>query len=241
MIIMQKNLFDLILVRPAVPENIGMAARAMKVFGFGSLTLVSPAFDWNPDGPAWKTACGARDDLAQVRVSGELETAVSSCHRVVGFSRREHDFDRPRCDLQSWADEMRKSDPQERIALVFGPEDFGLANADKQSCDLLVNIPTQHETLSLNLAQAVTIVLYELSRGETVESGQPATSEPMVTHDDIRRLVSHLTEMLDATAYFKEGRRERQIETLRNLILRLHLNVQEYGNLMGVLNALDRS
>lgn len=239
-IIMQGYTFDIILVRPAIPENVGSIARAMKTFGFDRLSLANPSFVWDPDGPAWKTACGAREILTSARVFGDLESAVASCHRVIGFSRREHDFDRPRLDLASWVDELRSTPALQNIALVFGPEDFGLSNADKRYCSLLVNIPTHAETLSLNLAQAATIVLYDISRRELCDFVSPPPREEFATQEDIQRMLARLMDMLDETNYFKAGRRERQIETLRNLIFRLHLNAPEYNAMMGVLNALER-
>ncbi len=239
-IFMHESCFDLILVRPSVPENVGMTARAMQAFGFERLTLVSPAFEWNPDGPVCKTACGSKSLLARARIVDRLEDAVAECHRVAGFSRREHDFERPRCDLGEWIDNLECKGDTVRTALVFGPENFGLSNADKRNCDVLVSIPTHHPTLSLNLAQAVTLVLFEIFRGwRSPTSAPPAAFESRAVREDIQRIVDTLTGLLDRTNFFKTGRRERQIETLRNLIFRLQLSVSERDTILGVLHALN--
>lgn len=237
---MHVSCFDLVLVRPSVPENVGMIARAMQAFGFERLTQVSPVFDWNLDGPACKTACGSEDLLERARIVDRLADAVAECHRVAGFSRREHDFERPRCDLGEWIGGLGCEGEAVRTALVFGPENFGLSNADKRLCDVLVSIPMHHPTLSLNLAQAVTLVLFEIfHKLGSASSAPPASFEPRAVQEDIRRIVDTLTEMLDRTNFFKTGRRERQIETLRNLIFRLRLSVSERDTILGVLRALD--
>jgi tRNA/rRNA methyltransferase len=52
-----------------------------------------------------------------------------------------------------------------RVALVFGPEDHGLSNADLELCQRRLCIPTAGEYASLNLAQAVLVCAYELLLG----------------------------------------------------------------------------
>ncbi len=232
--------YDVVLVRPSIAENVGLTARSMKAFGFKSLVLTSPGFDWNPGSPAYKTACGSADILSGARVVDSLENAVAHSHRVIGFSRRKHDFDRPHIDLVSWAEEFKRHEASKHISLVFGPEDFGLSNEDKHHCDLLVNIPLQEKTMSLNLAQAVTVVLYELSRHCSDLPGSTTSPELFADHADIQRVVARLTQLLDDTSFFKQGRRERQIETLRNMVQRVQLTALEYDVVMGVLTALQK-
>jgi tRNA/rRNA methyltransferase len=48
------------------------------------------------------------------------------------------------------------------VALVFGPEDHGLANDDLKHCNRLMTIPTSADYTSLNLAQAVMVCVYEI-------------------------------------------------------------------------------
>ncbi len=229
---------DIVLVRPAIPENVGFTARSMKAYGVKSLVLVSPDFDWNPDSPAYKTACGSADVLSSARVEDSLENAIARSHRVIGFSRRKHDFDRPHINITSWAEELISNDASKKISLVFGPEDFGLSNEDKHNCDLLVNIPLHETTMSLNLAQAVTVVLYELSRHYSNLTCSTKSPEAFAAHADIQRVIVRLTRLLDGTSFFKQGRRDRQIETLRNMVQRVQLTASEYDVVMGVLTVL---
>ena len=235
---MNPSTTDIVLVRPAVPENVGMVARAVKAFGFQRLVLTSPQFEWEPDGPACKTACGSKDIVGGVSVFKTLQDAVRECNLVVGFSRREHDFDRPQYDLRDWREEYSQKSVVCRTALVFGPENFGLTNEDKHCCAMMVSIPARCETLSLNLAQAVSIVLYEISLSNIASTASPAVLEPFASSEDVGRVVERLTRLLDRTSFFKEGRRERQIESLRNFVYRQHLTINEYNTIMGIINSL---
>lgn len=224
---------DIILVRPQNPQNAGFVARSIEAFGSRNLTLVSPEFPWNPSSPAYQTASGAHGVLDNARVCGTLDQAIAKAHHAAGFSRRTHDFDRPHLNLIDWAATL---DTGKKTALVFGPEDFGLSNADKHLCHTLVAIPMREETLSLNLAHAVTVVLYELTR-HRIET--PPTHGPTpATHAELQQVLKRLTNILDRTNFFKSGRRDRQIETIRNLIHRLNLTTNEYATIMGLLNAL---
>ncbi len=235
---------DVVLARPQIPENVGFAARSMKAFGVGRLVLVAPAFPWSGESPAYKTASGASDVLDEAVLAGSLEDAVGEHQTVVGFSRRGHDFSRPLMDLVSWCDALhqaREADRTRRVALVFGPEDYGLSTADKRLCQVLVDIPTAVETLSLNLAHAVTVVLYEISRTTVAVPAEQTATDAACTHAEIQRVIERLVGILDRTAFFKTGRRERQTETLRNIVFRLGLTGREYGAVMGLLAALDPS
>jgi tRNA/rRNA methyltransferase len=71
------------------------------------------------------------------------------------------------------------------VYLIFGPEDWGLANEDLELAHFNVNIPTFGDNSSLNLAQAVLLALYTLRLhwgGErTVLDGQQPERQPVNT------------------------------------------------------------
>ena len=236
---MELSRFDVILVGGQIPENVGFAARSIKAFGAGKLILVAPAFEWSHTSPAYKTASGSVDVLENCIVAPDLIEAVSSYHHVVGFSRRRHDFTRPYMDLPAWSEWGREALPGKRVALVFGAEDFGLSNADKRLCEKLVYIPLQNETLSLNLAHAVTVVLYELSRTLAYDNEIKVEVNP-ASHEETQRLFENAVNVLESTTFFKPGRRQRQIEVIRNLIHRLGISQPEYDFLMGMVSSLKK-
>ncbi|MFB3785152.1 MAG: RNA methyltransferase [bacterium] len=237
--------FGVILVRPQLPENVGAAARSMKAFGFGQLILVNPGFSWEERGAAYKTASGAGEIVEQARIYPTLEESLADYHQAAGFSRRGYAFPRAQWDLPGWIHQLQADAIPPKTALVFGPEDYGLSNAERNLCHHLVRIPTSVETLSLNLAHAVTVVLYEISNTRlcprAAEPSPPSSKNTPATHADLERVLRNAVELLDSTPFFKSGRREQQVETLRFLIQRLALTSAEYEMVMGTLQALRQA
>lgn len=228
----------IVLVRPQIHENVGFVARSMKAFGFADLRIVGDPADWSLSSPAYRTASGAEDRLLNMAVFETLREAVADCHRVFAFSRRPHQFHRPGLSIQQWSGGAWRSEPDSRAALVFGPEDQGLSNEDKKLSDAIVEIPMQAETLSLNLAHAAAVVMYELTR-ETLAPAPQSPKKP-VAREDLDRIVNEAVSVLDRSEYFKEGRREIQMEVLRSLLLRLELRADEYPAVIGALKSVTR-
>ncbi|MEW6234643.1 MAG: RNA methyltransferase [Candidatus Omnitrophota bacterium] len=233
--------FVVVLTRTQHPENAGFAARSMKAFGFDALRFAAPSFVLDERSPAYKTASGAREILDGAQVYSTLVEALADCHTIVGFSRRRHDFKRPQLDVPSWMEEMKSAPPAGKMALVFGPEDFGLSNEEKRLCEKVVEIPLHSERLSLNLSHAVTVVLYELSMVFTRISKQADDETETPAHQaDVNRIVDGMAALLQETNFFKAGRRGRRIEIIRCLVQRLKLTSAEYETAMGIIQALRR-
>ncbi len=230
---------DVVLVRPQAPANIGFIARSCKAFGCGGIRVVHPNANDLLTSEAYRTASGAQEVLESILSFPKIGDAVNEHHLVVGFSRRKHEFERPLFDLREWVES--RFDCYQKIALLFGAEDFGLSNEEKHFCDVVVNIPAECETLSLNLSHAVTVVLYELfQQSKGMLNKDKVEHSQRVTHNERERLLQKLIAMLDDSTFFKEGRRTNQVEILRNLIGKMQLQQQEYHTLMGVLNALEK-
>lgn len=229
--------FAIVLVRPQIPENAGFAARSMKAFGFDDLRIVGDPGEWGLSSPAFRTASGAEDRLLNMAVFESVEEAVADCHRAFGFSRREHQIHRKQYTLCGWRNEMANREDGARTALLFGPEDAGLTNEDLSLCDGVVEIPMHCPTLSLNLSHAVTVALYELTRGAidpVVSIRQPKP----VDKAHSARLVDEAIELLYEKGFFKTGREEYQENAIRDLIQRVELADEEFPTVMGALRAL---
>lgn len=160
-----------ILVNPAVPENVGFAARALKTMGFQSLRLVGSALQ-NEKG-ARNTGYQSHDILDQVEMFADLTSAVEDVDLTIGTTAKSrikrYDNHHPK-DLKAIIKE--KGDALGSVALVFGSEENGLSNQELECCDLLSSIPMQTVYPSLNLAQSVLLYAYELSA-----YAQPAPKE----------------------------------------------------------------
>ena len=148
-----------VLVRPKESGNIGAAARAIKNFDFAELALVAPRCQ--VDAKAKARASHAGDVLDNIQTFDTLAEAVSDCHwglATIAQARVAEDtVYTPKQAAEKFAHVFAG---EKRLALVFGPEDFGLSNEDLMHCQASITIPTGAYA-SLNLAQAVQVMAYE--------------------------------------------------------------------------------
>jgi TrmH family RNA methyltransferase len=151
-----------VLVRPHYPENVGAAARAIKTMGFGQLVIVKPSRIAGPDHEmALKMAVKSWDVLEQARVVESVADAVADATWTVATTARRgvSGVLQPR----GLADEIeRRTRSGERVAILFGNEKTGLAEEDLLMPDARVRIPMAADQPSINLAQAVQVIAYEL-------------------------------------------------------------------------------
>jgi len=188
-----------VVVHPRTPENLGAAARALKNFGQAEWTWVRPP--WAPDDPRARTlAVGAEDLLARARLAPSLEEAVADCTWVVGTSGRTR-LRPPPMDPEAFAAEAARRPG--RVALVFGDERTGLGREDLARCHALSRIPADAGQPSLNLAQAVCVYAYALSR----QPGRAVRAAPRPGTDaDLRRLEGVLEDLLRSLRFIRPGR-----------------------------------
>jgi len=159
-----------VLVRTRNPLNLGAVARAMSNFGAAELRAVEPY------GKAWRearSAVGAGEVMAQAREFTTIAEAVADCSLVVGTtSVGNRELKHPLRVVAEAAPLLREHMATGKVAVLFGSEKWGLSNEDLSYCHWLVRIPTREEHRSMNLGQAVAVVLYEMSRGERVQSSK---------------------------------------------------------------------
>ncbi len=158
----------IILVRPRNPGNIGACARAMHNFGFSELVVVDPY------GPVWEETRAAPDAESVVRAARVTETlkeALQGCQTIWGTSSFAHrTLEQAIVPLPLLGEALSRVSPKRRIALVFGSERSGLSNDELSQCETILQIPMAHKGVSMNLAQAVAVVLYEWRRVENAKA-----------------------------------------------------------------------
>lgn len=152
----------IVLVSPAGPLNIGSVARVMKNFGFLQLFLVSPQCD-PLDPEALQMAVHADDILKAAQIVETIPEALVGCESAIATTARVRGFNAP---LQSpeIALPTLLTPNNAATALIFGPEDRGLSNEELTYAQTFTKIATTATYSALNLAQAVAICCYELSR-----------------------------------------------------------------------------
>ncbi|HYC79289.1 MAG TPA: RNA methyltransferase [Planctomycetota bacterium] len=161
---------ETVLVEPKGPRNIGSTCRALKNFGFRRLALVNPAVTDHPE--AREMASSAGDVLREARVCATLDEALRDATFVVGTTARPRHRVPVKSPAEAALEILAHALSGGEVALVFGREDHGLSQDELLRCHLALNIETAPEYGSLNLAQAVLLVAYEIFRASALPSAK---------------------------------------------------------------------
>jgi tRNA/rRNA methyltransferase len=225
-----------VLVRPQQPGNLGAVCRAVKNTGLGRVMVVGPMPD-KQDPAARNFAATAQDVLEAVEQRPSISAAVGDCTLVVGTTRRggkyRHPLLRPR-EAVPLVLEALDAGP---VALLFGPEDHGLATADLQCCQRLVAIPTSPQCPSLNLAQAVLIMGYELLVAAGGYESKPRSPRAKVALIEI--LLAKLKHALLKVGFLHRQNPEHLMHTIRQVLGRAGLSDEETRILLGLSAQID--
>jgi len=222
-----------VLCRPSHPGNVGAAARAMKTMGLSDLRLVAPQRFPSPE--AQWMATHAVDVLESSTVHASLEEAIQDCVAAFAMSARPREWSPQVLDARSAAARAVELDGD--VAFVFGNETAGLTNDEAFACQYLVHIPANPEFSSLNLAQAVQVVAYELFM-----TGNPqvsARAQRLATLEDLEGMYAHLEQAALASGFHAPSSGSRLPERLRRLFSRVPAFEREEVNIVrGLLKAL---
>ncbi|MCB1747041.1 MAG: RNA methyltransferase [Gammaproteobacteria bacterium] len=230
----------IVLVATTHPGNIGAAARAMKAMGLSSLHLVRPAHF--PSAEATARAAGADDLLAAASVHDDLAAALAGCNLVIGTTARERHLDWPSTDPREAAALVATTTGE--VALVFGRERSGLSNEELDQCQRAVYIPTSPGYRSLNLAQAVQVLAYEvrlalLDGAATTAQPRRGRLDPPASAAEIAALEAHCLRVMAAVGYYDAARPKLLARRVKRLLARPGLLHSEYQILRGFLAAVE--
>jgi len=233
----------MVLVGTQHPRNVGSSARALKTMGFHTLHLVAPERFPHPEAVA--LAAGADDLLDGARISTHLAQAVAGCTLVLGSTATQRAVPMPELSPREAAQQLIDAARHGEVALVFGPERTGLENAELQLCHASVCIPTSDAFSSLNLAQAVQVLAYELRLAALAGEGSSVGRAPLderrpATHDELERFFAHLDEALHAIDFHKGRSGATVMRRLRRLFLRAVMDEREVRVLHGILSDAQR-
>ncbi len=225
----------IVLCRPSHPGNIGAAARAMKTMGLGDLRLVAP--EKFPAPEAQWMATHAQDVLQGAKIHASLGDAIADCVSAFALSARTREWSTQVLDARAAAARAARLDGP--VAFVFGNEQAGLTNDEILACQYLVHIPSDPEYSSLNLAQAVQVVAYELRMTSNPEV-EKFRKEKAATVRDLEGLYSHLEQAAVDSEFFDPASGSKLPTRLRRLFSRVpDLEREEVNILRGLLNALQ--
>jgi len=250
-----------VLVRPREEGNVGAAARAMANMGLGRLILVEPAPPLGPTARAF--AVGARHVLDGCSRVASLREALAPFPRVIGTtSTRDRRQAVPLIGPRELPARLAADPPGTPVALVFGPEVGGLTNEELACANLVVSIPCAPLQPTLNLAQAVLILAYELYQarlggprhaagdaevGAAGAAGAVATfaAEAPATTADLDGLFDQAAAVLRRIGFERDSTFPGVLRDLRAAAARARLSEREAAILRGICrragHALERS
>jgi tRNA/rRNA methyltransferase len=234
---MKANLDNIaiVLMQPQIPENIGGAARAMNNMGLSRLVLIEPK-NYDPC-RALKTATGSSKDLIEkMEVYHDLREALAPYHYLIGTTARTGSLRpttaRPRLLVQRLVSVSQNN----LVGILFGPEDRGLSNDQLRQCHTLVTIPTASFS-SLNLAQAVMIICYEIFLG-TNEIPEEVMQR-LANSFELENMYDHLKEVLLKIGFINPQNPEHWIGNIRRFLSRVPLRAREVRIIRGVCRQID--
>jgi tRNA/rRNA methyltransferase len=235
-----------VLVRPREEGNVGSAARAMANMGLDRLILVEPAAEIGKVGTAF--AVGARHVLEGARRVSDLREALAPFRRIVGTtSSRDRRWEVPIVAPRELPPHLAEDPPGTPTALLFGPEVGGLTNDELALASVLVTIPCSPVQPTLNLAQAVLIVTYELFQARILvgETPTPPASvgrpEPPATTGELDGLFAHATEVLQRVGFERDDSFAGVLRDLRRLAARAGPTSREVAILRGICRRTQRA
>lgn len=236
----------IVLVGTSHPGNIGSAARAMKTMLLDELVLVAP--QEAPNAQATAMAAGADDVLYRAQTVATLAEGIADCQWVVGATARPRGMtiaeDDPR---EGIAEVVEQAQQGHKIALVFGRERTGLTNSEVDHCNRLIRIPSNPDYSSLNLAQAVQVLCYELRMQQLALAGDAQDNAlEKERHSDhlpasqaqLASLYDHWYEVFIDKGFLNDQNATRLMRLVRVMMTRSQPTLQEVNVLRGMLSSI---
>jgi len=235
-----RNRIRFVLVRTSHPGNIGAAARAIRTMGFERLSLVAP--HRFPHAEAVAMAAGALELLDDTVITPTLVDAVADCTLVLGCTARKRVVQLEELSPRQAAARALAASAHGEVAIVFGNERTGLENDELMSCHAAVHIPSVEDFPSLNLAQAVQLLAYELRLAllDQTPAVVEEPREPLASIEELEHFFGHLAQMLDDIDFHKGRSPMTIMKRLRRLFLRTGLEQREVRILRGIFDDAQR-
>jgi tRNA/rRNA methyltransferase len=224
-----------VLHRPRISENIGAAARAMCNMGLSKLVVVAPeSFDRDR---AYKLATHAAVHVVDAaQFTDTLAEALAPFNWVMGTTARTGGERQRVLRPPQAAEKMASLAHQNQVAILFGPEDRGLTNDEIRLCHDLVHIPTA-DFSSLNLAQAVMVMCYELF---SATLSPPAAQTPrLATRHELDGMFEQVKDILVRICYINPENPDYWLHRIRSFCTRLQLKAGEVSIIRGICRQID--
>jgi tRNA/rRNA methyltransferase len=231
----------IILVRPQLPENIGMVARGMDNCGLDSLILVEPREVW-PNNIAIKSSANSSKIISKCKIYKNLEDALSPFNFVVATSNRKRFVNKP---IQDNMNELFNQFPNsKKVAIIFGPENSGLSNKDLMLADLIFSIDTADSNKSLNLSHAVLLLSFSWREFFILNKKTPkynVLNNKLALKKDFHNFMIFLEKELNDVGFlYPKAKSQSMFENIQSMLMRSALSDVEVKTLWGMVKKLRK-
>ncbi len=233
--IQQPGILDgsaIILVGPRYPENIGASARIAFNFGINQLIVVTNE-NYDKERMLKMATHKAAHLIHDMEIHRDTADAVAPFQFIIGTTARQG---RHRVLEQTPREIMAELAPlagNNRVALMFGPENTGLTNRDLDFCQFMSTIPTA-DFSSLNLAQAVAIHCYELAQATSSYNTANISASDYANSHQLEGMFGHIEEALITTTYLEEDNSLYWMRNIRQFLSRVKLKKKEASMIRGI-------
>lgn len=249
---------EIILCQPRHPGNIGSVARAMKNMGFSKLTLVSPCLIKTPmthnppifnDKNLFKIpeesyilASGAKELIDNINFSNTLENALKNTNASFALSSRKREIStNPLTPKKAVNEIINLISNNNKVSLVFGNETSGLSINELQLCSKLITIPGNPNYCSINLAQAVQIIVYEIySTINNNNINYLNSIKNLATQEQVFKLIEHFEKNMQEINFFEKKNKQRLMRRITKMFLKTQLEKEEIDILRGFLSTSSK-
>lgn len=222
----------IVLVEPREAGNVGAAARVMKNFGFTDMWIAGEHPKLEPLAGWW--ASGADDVVAAAHRVPSLYYAIRDAHVTVATTSARGRAATITLTPESLGHLLATLREDQTMALIFGREDSGLTADELARCQRIVTIPTNPEFPTMNLAQAIGVLCYELSsiRQPTVIRDRPPAAM-------IERLHERAQALLAEVGFLHENNPDRIYDDLRAMVARADLDARDATIALGMIRQIE--
>lgn len=232
-----KNI-SVVLHKPKYAGNIGAVARAAKNMGIGNIVVVGTQ-DFDPDEMRQRSTHLAVDVLDKIQFFETAAEALGSFSYIVGTTARlgkaRGPFITPRAAACDIADISQKN----KVALLFGPEDTGLANEELRLCHAVVSIPTSREFTSLNLSHAVMILCYEIFVASVSETGTADVTPKLALSQELEGMYGQIKTLLADIGFLNPENPDYWMMHLRRFFTRAGILSREVKIVRGICRQIQ--
>lgn len=231
---------SIILVKPQMPENIGLVARAIDNCGLQNLILVNPREKW-PNKKALDSSANSSKIIKNISVFQNLNKALSKFNYVIATSSRKRFLQKKH--YNKFSDLFLEVPKNKKIAIVFGPENSGLSNDDLMLCDSILNINLSKSNTSLNLSHAVLLFSYKWREYFAKKNFENIEiNKNIALKSDFDYFMNFLKNELKEVGFLHPKHKSKNMfNNIQTMFLRCSLSKSEIQTLWGMIKKLRNS